>query len=90
MGIGERREAFKSISGKFTVREGAFTIEKLEAAGLTVGGNVRPLNGCEVRRGRVTNVSLPRRPVELAGGVDDDQDEAQHAAADMRHEPDDR
>jgi dihydroxy-acid dehydratase len=28
--------------------------------------------------------------IELAGGVDHDHDEAQHAAADMRHEPDDR
>ena len=37
---------------------------------IAVGGNVRPLNGCEVRRGRVTNVSLPRRPVELAQVVE--------------------
>ena len=37
---------------------------------VAVGGNVRPLNGCEVRRGRVTNVSLPRRPVELAQVVE--------------------
>jgi cellulose synthase/poly-beta-1,6-N-acetylglucosamine synthase-like glycosyltransferase len=37
---------------------------------IAVGGNVRPLNGCEVRRGRVTNVALPRRPVELAQVVE--------------------
>ena len=37
---------------------------------IAVGGNVRPLNGCEVRRGRVTRVALPRRPVELAQVVE--------------------
>lgn len=37
---------------------------------IAVGGNVRPLNGCEVRRGRVINVSLPHRPVELAQVVE--------------------
>lgn len=37
---------------------------------IAVGGNVRPLNGCEVRRGRVTNVSLPRRPIEMVQVVE--------------------
>ncbi len=37
---------------------------------VAVGGNVRPLNGCEVRRGKVTNVSLPRRPIEMVQVVE--------------------
>lgn len=37
---------------------------------VAVGGNVRPLNGCEVRRGKVTRVALPRRPIELAQVVE--------------------
>ncbi|NIA24792.1 MAG: glycosyltransferase [Gammaproteobacteria bacterium] len=37
---------------------------------VAVGGNVRPLNGCEVRRGRVTNVSLPKRPIEMVQVVE--------------------
>lgn len=37
---------------------------------IAVGGNVRPLNGCDVRRGRVTRVSLPRTPLEMAQVVE--------------------
>jgi len=37
---------------------------------VAVGGNVRPLNGCEVRRGRVTNVALPKRPIEMVQVVE--------------------
>jgi cellulose synthase/poly-beta-1,6-N-acetylglucosamine synthase-like glycosyltransferase len=33
---------------------------------IAVGGNIRPINGCEVRRGRVTGVALPKRPLEMA------------------------
>ncbi len=32
---------------------------------IAVGGNVRPLNGSRVRRGKVTRVGLPPRPVEV-------------------------
>jgi cellulose synthase/poly-beta-1,6-N-acetylglucosamine synthase-like glycosyltransferase len=37
---------------------------------IAVGGNVRPINGCEVRRGRVTRVALPKRPTEMAQVVE--------------------
>jgi cellulose synthase/poly-beta-1,6-N-acetylglucosamine synthase-like glycosyltransferase len=37
---------------------------------MAVGGNVRPLNGCEVRRGRVTSVALPKRPIEMVQVVE--------------------
>jgi cellulose synthase/poly-beta-1,6-N-acetylglucosamine synthase-like glycosyltransferase len=37
---------------------------------VAVGGNVRPLNGCVVRRGRVTGVTLPTRPIEMAQVVE--------------------
>ena len=37
---------------------------------IAVGGNVRPINGCEVRRGRVTGVGLPRRSIEMAQVVE--------------------
>ena len=33
---------------------------------VAVGGNVRPLNGCEVRLGKVTKVALPRTAIEMA------------------------
>jgi len=39
----------------------------VEDRGLTiaVGGNVRPINGCRVRLGKVTEVKLPKRPIEM-------------------------
>lgn len=37
---------------------------------IAVGGNVRPLNGCEVRLGKVTNVALPSRPIEMTQVVE--------------------
>jgi len=37
---------------------------------IAVGGNIRPINGCEVRRGRVTSVALPKRPTEMAQVVE--------------------
>ncbi len=37
---------------------------------VAVGGNVRPLNGCEVRLGKVTKVSLPRTAIEMAQVVE--------------------
>jgi cellulose synthase/poly-beta-1,6-N-acetylglucosamine synthase-like glycosyltransferase len=33
---------------------------------IAVGGNIRPINGCGVRRGKVTSVSLPRRSIEMS------------------------
>lgn len=32
---------------------------------VAVGGNIRPINGCTVNRGRVTKTALPRRTIEL-------------------------
>ncbi len=40
------------------------------SATVAVAGNVRPLNGCDVRRGKVTRVALPRRPTEMAQVVE--------------------
>lgn len=37
---------------------------------IAVGGNVRPINGCQVERGRVMRVSLPKRPIEMAQVVE--------------------
>ncbi len=37
---------------------------------VAVGGNVRPLNGCTVDRGRVVDVALPRSALELAQVVE--------------------
>ncbi len=37
---------------------------------VAVGGNVRPLNGCTVRSGSVSEVDLPRRPIEMVQVVE--------------------
>jgi cellulose synthase/poly-beta-1,6-N-acetylglucosamine synthase-like glycosyltransferase len=37
---------------------------------IAVGGNIRPINGCKVRRGRVTGVALPKRSIEMAQVVE--------------------
>ena len=37
---------------------------------VAVGGNVRPLNGSTVRSGSVTEVKLPRRPIEMVQVVE--------------------